>query len=171
MVTIGKIIATHGVRGELKVASYSDVPGRFEGLRQVQIDISPGGRTFTVLGSRRSAEGYLLRFASIETPEAASPLIGRLLQIPEERLTPPSKDLYYEYQLIGMNVQTEDGVSLGVLKEVLSTSSNAVFVVEGPRGAEYLIPGTKEFVPSVDVQGQTMVVRRVAGLLDANNAL
>ncbi|TLY19601.1 MAG: 16S rRNA processing protein RimM, partial [Nitrospirae bacterium] len=45
MVTIGKIIATHGVRGEVKVASYSDVPGRFENLKQVHMEISSGPRT------------------------------------------------------------------------------------------------------------------------------
>ena len=76
MVTIGKIIATHGVRGEVKVASYSDVPGRFENLKQVQVEVSSGARTLEVLGSRRTAQGYLLHFADIATPEAASPLIG-----------------------------------------------------------------------------------------------
>lgn len=171
MVTIGKILATHGVKGEVKVASYSDVPGRFEGLKQVQVEGSSGARTLAVLGSRRSAEGYLLRFASVATPEEASPFIGGLLQIPEERLAPPSEDHYYEYQLVGMEVRSEDGMSLGVLKEVLPTNSNAVFVVQDSQGAEHLIPGTKELVRSVDVTGHTMVVRRVPGLLDANNAL
>ena len=171
MVTIGKIVETHGVRGEVKVASYSDVPGRFETLKQVQVEVSSGARTLAVLGSRRAAEGYLLRFASIATPEAASPLIGGLLQIPEERLAPPSKDRYYEYQLVGMDVRSEDGRSLGVLTEVLTTNSNAVFVVKDSGGTEHLIPATRELVRSVDLDGQTMVVRQVPGLLDEDHAL
>ena len=171
MVTIGKIIATHGVRGEVKVASYSDVPGRFENLKEVQVEVSSGSRTLAVLGSRRAAQGYLLHFSAITTPEAASPLIGGLLQIPEERLEPPSKDRYYEYQLVGMDVRSEDGRSLGVLTEVLTTNSNAVFVVKDFGGAEHLIPATRELVRSVDLDGQTMVVRRVPGLLDEDHAL
>ena len=172
MVTIGKIIATHGVRGEVKVASYSDVPGRFENLKQVHMEISSGPRTLAVWGSRRAAEGYLLRFAAIAALEEASPLVGGLLQIPEERLAPPSKDQYYEYQLVGMDVRSEDGRALGVLKEVLTTNSNAVFVVEDPDdGTEHLIPATRELVRSVDVDGHTMVVRRVPGLLDEDHAL
>jgi len=171
MVTIGKIIATYGVKGEVKVASYSDVPGRFEKLKQVQVETSSGPLTLAVLGSRRAAEGYLLRFAAVATPEEASPLVGGLLQIPEERLAPPSKDRYYEYQLVGMDVRSEDGRALGVLKEVLTTNSNAVFVVEDSGGTEHLIPATRELVRSVDVDGQTMVVRRVPGLLDEDHAL
>ena len=171
MVTIGKIIATHGVRGEVKVASYSDVPGRFENLKQVQVEVSSGARTLAVLGSRRAAQGYLLHFVAITTPEAASPLIGGLLQIPEERLAPPSKDRYYEYQLVGMDVRSEDGRSLGVLTEVLTTNSNAVFVVKDSGGTEHLIPATRELVRSVDLDGQTMVVRQVPGLLDEDHAL
>jgi 16S rRNA processing protein RimM len=93
------------------------------------------------------------------------------LQIPEERLAPPSKDQYYEYQLVGMDVRSEDGRALGVLKEVLTTNSNAIFVVEDPDGTEHLIPATRELVRSVDVDGHIMVVRRVPGLLDEDHAL
>jgi 16S rRNA processing protein RimM len=168
MVTIGKIVGTHGTGGEVKVASYSDVPGRFEGLKQVQVQSSSEVQTLLVLSSRRSAQGYLLRFASIETPEAAKPIIGGILQIPEERLAPPSEDRYYQYQLLGMDVRVEDGTRLGVIKEVLTTNGNAVFVVENSEGGEYLIPATKELVRSVDVEAQTMLVRPMAGLLDGN---
>jgi 16S rRNA processing protein RimM len=166
MVTIGKIIGTHGVGGEVKVTSYSDVPGRFEGLKQVQVQVLSGVKTLSVQSSRRSSQGYLLRFASIETPEAARPIIGGMLQIQEERLPPPSEDQYYQYQLLGMDVRFEEGARLGVIKEVLTTNGNAVFVVEDSVGVEHLIPATKELVRSVDVDTRTMLVRPVAGLLD-----
>ena len=171
MVTIGKIIGTHGLGGEVKVTSYSDVPGRFEALTQVQVQNPLGSRTLAVLGRRRSARGYLLRFESIATPEVARSLVGGFLQIPEERLAPPAEDRYYEYQLLGMHVRDEDGAHVGVLKDILTTTGNAVFVVENARGVEHLIPGTKELVRSVDVEGQVMVVRRAPGLLDEHDAL
>ncbi|HEY3196820.1 MAG TPA: ribosome maturation factor RimM [Nitrospirales bacterium] len=171
MVTIGKIIGTHGVGGEVKVTSYSDVPGRFEALTQVEVQNSLGSRTLEVSGYRRTARGFLLRFESIATPEVARSLVGGFLMIPEERLAPPAADRYYEYQLLGMNVRDEDGAHVGILKEILATTGNAVFVVENGRGAEHLIPGTKELVRSVDVDGQIMVVRRAPGLLDEHDAL
>ena len=70
-----------------------------------------------------------------------------------------------------MDVRSEDGRSLGVLTEVLTTNSNAVFIVKDVGGTEHLIPATRELVRSVDLDGQTMVVRRVPGLLDEDHAL
>jgi 16S rRNA processing protein RimM len=167
MVTIGRIIGTHGVAGEVKVTSYSDVPGRFERLKQVQVQVPSGAKTLSVVSTRRSARGYLLRFASVESPEAAKPIIGGILQIQEERLPPPSEDQYYQYQLLGMDVRLEEGgVRLGVIKEVLTTSGNAVFIVEDSNGVEHLIPAIKQLVTSVDVETQTMLVRPIAGLLN-----
>ena len=171
MVTIGKIFATHGVRGEVKVKSYSDVPGRFERLRRVVVEGPTGGRTLTVSRSRRTAKGYLLEFETIESLEAAKLLVGSVLQIPEERLAAPSDDRYYEYQLVGMEVQTEDGVYVGCLREIWPTPGNPVFLVEGPTGVEHLIPATKEIVQTVDLDRQRMVVRAVPGLLGEDHAL
>jgi 16S rRNA processing protein RimM len=171
MVTIGKILGTHGVAGEVKVASFSDVPQRFETLKEVQVQARSGARTLEVLGHRRTAKGYLLRFSSIESPESARALVGALLQIPEEPLAPPSPDQYYEYQLVGMNVRSEDGRLIGRIKEVLTTHSNAVLVVEDARGVEHLLPATKEIVRSVDMEGQTMVVREALGWLSDDDAL
>lgn len=167
MVAIGKIVRVHGVHGDVKVRSYSDVPRRFEELKQVMV-LGPAGepRMLTVRASRSMAEGYLIAFEGVETPEAAEPLVGSLLQIPQERLAPLADGQYYECDLLGMDVWTEEGTSLGVLVEVLSTRSNAVFVVRGPQDVEHLIPGTKEVVRMVDVPGRRMIVRKVAGLLE-----
>jgi len=171
MVTIGRILAAHGVQGAVKVVSYSDVPGRFEHLKQVIVEGPLAMQTLTVERARRAAQGYLLSFDTINTPEAAAPLIGSFLLIPEERLAPLSDDRYYEYQLVGMEVRTEDGTYVGTLKEVLTTKSNAVFVVEALEGGEHLIPATKEIVRVVDLDGQRMVIRRVPGLLDETHAV
>jgi 16S rRNA processing protein RimM len=171
VVTIGKILATHGVEGAVKVQSYSDVPDRFENLKQVIVEGSLARRTLTVESVRRVPQGYLLSFDTINTSEAAASLIGNFLLIPEERLAPLSDDRYYEYQLVGMEVRTEDGTYVGMLKEVLTTKGNAVFVVEPLEGGEHLIPATKEIVRVVDLDGQRMVIRRVPGLLDETHAV
>jgi 16S rRNA processing protein RimM len=69
-----------------------------------------------------------------------------------------------------MEVRTEEGTSLGTIAEVLPTRSNAVFVIRGSGGQEHLIPGTKQIVRAVDVPGRRMTVRRVAGLLEEEDA-
>ncbi len=167
MVTIGKIVRVHGICGEVKVVSLSDAPRRFEELRRVTVTGPTGGqREVAVLASRRTAGGYLIAFEGLETLDAAASLVGSLLQISQESVAPLPDGQYYECDLLGMDVRTEDGASLGTIKEILPTGSNAVFVVREPEGVEHLIPGTKEVVRTVDVPGRRMTVRRVAGLLE-----
>jgi 16S rRNA processing protein RimM len=167
-VTIGKIVSTHGVRGAVNVQSYSDVPGRFEHLEWTLV----GGKVLLKVAHRqRTAKGYVVSFETIASPEEARSLVGSTLEIPEERLPAGSPDLYYECQLVGMKVQTEDGTSVGRLREVLPTPGNPVFVVEGPAGVEHLIPATKQIVRKVDVERQQMVVRHIPGLFEADHAV
>ncbi len=121
-------------------------------------------------GARRTGEGYLLALEGVDTPEAAASLVGSLLQIPLEQSPLLPEGQYYERDLLGMEVRTEEGTSLGTIADVLPTGSNAVFVVRGSGGREHLIPGTKQIVRAVDVPGRRMTVRRVAGLLEEEDA-
>lgn len=166
-VTIGKIVRAHGLRGEVQILSMSDAPGRFEDLKRVTV-VDPGGgrRDLTVRTSRRATAGYLVAFKGVGTREAASPLVGGLLQIPEVDRAPLSEGRYYESDLMGMEVKTEAGHLLGSIAEILPTGSNAVLVVRSAQGGEHLIPGTKEVVRAVDIPGRSMTIRPVAGLLD-----
>jgi 16S rRNA processing protein RimM len=168
LVTIGKIVSTHGVHGAVNIASFSDVPGRFEHLEWVMVG---GQQLLKVVQSRRTAKGYVLAFETIESREKAQLLVGSALEIPEEQLPAGWNDHYYECQLVGMQVQAEDGTCIGRLREVLPTPGNPVFVVEGPTGEEHLIPGTKQIVRLVDVERHQMVVRCIPGLLEADHAV
>ncbi|TLY36194.1 MAG: 16S rRNA processing protein RimM [Nitrospirae bacterium] len=171
MVAIGKVLGVHGLRGDVRVQSYSDVPGRFEGLRKVtMLNPRTGARTLVVQGVRSTPSGYLVNFEGIDTPEAAASLVGAILQIPQQPLAPLSDDRYYECDLLGMEVRTEEGLVVGALTDILSTTSNAIFVVRGAEGSEHLIPATKEIVRTIDVPHRMMTVRQMAGLLDEGAA-
>ena len=172
MVTIGKIVRVHGVRGDVKVQSFSDVPDRLETLKRVTV-AGPGVglRDLAVRASRRTVGGgYLIAFEGFETPEAVAPLVGGLLQIPHESVIPLPDGQFYQRDLMGMMVRTEEGMPLGTLADILPTGANAVFVVRGAAGGEHLIPATKEVVRAVDVPGRLMTIRRVAGLLEGEAA-
>lgn len=131
-----------------------------------------GGKVLLkVVHSRSTAKGHVLAFETIASPEEAQRLVGSTLEIPEEPLVASCEDQYYECQLVGMEVQTEDGTPVGRLREVLPTPANPVFVVEGRAGAEHLIPATKQIIRKVDVERQQMVVRCIPGLLEADHAL
>src|SRR5207244_7373549 len=85
LVTIGKVARAHGMCGEVKVQSLSDVAGRVETLERVLVVDRHGTlRELTVRASRRAADGYLLGFDRIPTPGAAACLVGAWLQLPAE---------------------------------------------------------------------------------------
>jgi len=169
LVAIGKVLRAHGVRGEVKVQSLSDVPHRFETLTRVVVTDPAGARReLDVRACRKMANDYLVTFEGIETLEAAASLIGSLVQIPEERLAPLPDGRYYQHDLLGMAVRTEDGMPVGTLADILPTGANAVFVVREEAGREHLIPATSEVVRTVDVPGRQMTIRRIAGLLEGD---
>ena len=165
--TIGKVLRVHGVRGDVKVQSLSDVPGRFDTLTKVTL-AGPDGtrREMEIRSSRRMVNDYLIAFEGIDTAEAAAPLVGSLLQIADDQVAPLPDGQYYQHDLLGIEVRTEEGMPLGTLAAIFPTGANDVFVVQGKEGREHLIPATKEVVRAVDVAGRLMTIRRMPGLLE-----
>jgi 16S rRNA processing protein RimM len=165
LVTIGKIERHFGVRGEFKVRSLSDVPGRLDGLKQVQV-LAPSGQTIekTVTHVRRAGSTYIMGLAGVTTPEEAVMLRGGLIQVPRISASSLAADVYFECDLVGMTVEDERGVEVGLLEAILEIPDNRLFVVR--KGTEeVLIPAAKSFVTSVDLVRRRMVVRGIEDLV------
>jgi 16S rRNA processing protein RimM len=170
-VTIGKIERHFGVRGEFKVRSLSDVPGRLDHLKQVQV-VAPTGQTVekTVTHVRRAGLTYIMGLAGVTTPEEAIMLRGGLIQAPRSPASALSADVYFECDLIGMTVENERGIEVGVLETILEIPENQVFVVR--KGAEeVLIPAAKNFVTSVDLARRRMTVCGIDDLVEDHHAV
>jgi 16S rRNA processing protein RimM len=106
----------------------------------------------------------LLRLRGVGDREAAEQLRDQLVQIPAEEASPLEEDEYYLHQVLGMEVETEEGEPLGEVVEVLSPpDANDVFIVHGLRG-ELLIPSIEEVILELDLEEGRMVVRPLPGL-------
>jgi len=160
-VTIGVITSPFGVKGEVKAHPYTDFPERFEDLVEVLVaGGNVGSRMMKIEGVRYHKGAVLIKFAGIGDMTAAESLRGAELRIREADLMPLEKDEYYIHDIIGMDVVTTEGESLGKVKEVLRSAANDVYVTE-----RAMIPAVKEFVRSVDVGAKKMVVQPVEGLV------
>ena len=171
LVTIGKIERPFGVRGEFKVRSLSDVPGRLDQLKQVQV-LRPTGQMVdrTVTGVRRAGSTYIMGLEGVTTPEEAGMLRGGLIQVPRSPAATLSADVYFECDLIGMTVENERGEEVGVLETILEIPDNHLFVVR--KGTEeVLIPAAKSFVTSVDLTRGRMMVRGIEDLVEDRHAM
>jgi 16S rRNA processing protein RimM len=171
LVTVGKIERPFGVRGEFKVRSLSDVPGRLDGLKQVQILESRGQVVNrTVAHVRRAGASYIMAFVGVTTPEEADMLRGGFIQVPRCPAATLSPDVYFEGDLVGMTVENERGDQVGVLERILEIHDNHIFVVrKGTK--EVLIPAAKSFVTSVDLAQCRMTVCGIDGLIEDRDAV
>jgi 16S rRNA processing protein RimM len=171
LVTIGRIERPFGVRGEFKVRSLTDVPGRLDHLTEVHILEQTGQMVDrTVTRVRRAGSAYIMGFAGVSTPEEAGTLRGGLIQVPRASAAALPADVYLECDLIGMTAENERGEVVGVIEAILEIPDNRVFVVR--KGTEeVLIPAAKSFVTSVDLQRRRMMVRGIDDLIQDRHAL
>lgn len=165
---IGRIVRPHGVRGELRAEILTDYPDRVQILAHHHRTLYVGQthRPFTLTGVRFHQDAMLLTFKECTTRDEADTLRGALVEIPVEDAVPLEEGEYYHFQLLGMQVTTEEGEMLGDIVDVFSVpGANDVFVVHGPRG-EILIPAIEDVVIELNVAAGRVVIRLLPGLLD-----
>ena len=166
-ISIGQIVNTHGIKGEVKAKVFSDRIDRFEGMKQIYAASDEKGkdrRMLTITGLRYQKGMALLTFQEIETMAEAEKLKNGFLQVPESELQPLPEGKHYIYQLEGLAVWEKD-VCYGKLAEVMQPGGNDVYVVcDGER--EILIPALKTVIKSVDLEKGRMEVELPSGLLE-----
>ncbi|MGI9951072.1 ribosome maturation factor RimM [Moorellaceae bacterium AZ2] len=164
-IAVGKVVSTHGHRGEVKVWPWTDFPERFRPGTRLFLH-AQGGACLTVARSRRQGKSVIVQFAEIQDLTAAEKLRGAILEVEPWEVEPLPPGRYYIFQLIGCRVYTEEGELLGELREVQQTGANDVFIVVTPEGKEILIPALKEVVREIDVGQKIIRVKLIPGLLD-----
>jgi len=157
-VAVGKIVKPFGVRGQVRVLSLTDVPGRLESLNEVKLETSTGQALMTkVTDVQGDGRGYLMRFAAFSSPEDVAGYRGAWIKIPQGKVPPAPADHFYQFELIGLTVREESGEELGVLEEVIETSAQHLFVIRG-HGREWLLPAAKKWIVTINVPNKEMIV-------------
>lgn len=157
LIAVGKVVAPHGVRGELRIMPLTDFPDRFERLSTVNLD----EQTPLAIEHVKYHKHYvLLKFKGYDSRNAIDCLRGKILYITRDKLMPLPEGRYYHFDLIGLAVFTEDDQYLGKVTEILETGSNDVYVteIEQPGAKPLLIPALKQVVKKIDLISKRMVV-------------
>jgi 16S rRNA processing protein RimM len=161
LLAVGRIARAHGVHGEVAVQPLSEVPSRFSSGSVLLLG-PDGERPLTVRSARPHGRRLLIRFEEVADRTEAEALHGRLLLAGADTAPSAPAEGFWVHQVVGLEVITEGGRSLGPVREVLHTAANDVWVTES--GA--LIPALKSVVASVDVEAGRVTVREVPGLLE-----
>ncbi len=161
---IGRVIKPHGVKGKVKVKYYgSDLQG-LSLYREIFIEDEKGRpEAYEILEAIPQPPRLILRLKGIEKIEEAESLTGREILVNREALLEPEEGEYYWVDVLGIEVETQEGRRIGKVKEIFSTGANDVYVVEGKKG-EILLPATEEVIRSIDVKKRVMKVVRKEGL-------
>ncbi len=157
---IGKIIGVHGIKGEIKVMPYGDL----DGLAWNAVYIAGKEGAYGIKRIRPHKGLYIVELEGISTRDEAGNLTGREVSVPKEDVPPPKDDEYYYFDLIGMEVWTDDGRLLGRIVNIIETGSNDVLEIKGPLG-DVLVPATRESVKEVSLEKKKVIVHLLQGLL------
>lgn len=155
-IVIGKILAPHGVRGDVRVAPLTDFPERFKKLKTALLN---DGTSLQVSNVKYHKNFVLLKFNGLETKNDVESLRGKFIQIERKDLFPLPKGHYYIFDIIGMDVLNEQGNYLGKVSDVLQTGSNDVYVVEAADAKTVLIPAIKQVVLNIDMDTKKITVK------------
>ena len=154
-VVVGRVRGVRGLKGELHVEPLTDSPTRFSPGSVLLVDDAP----FRVERSRPGKAGLVVKLDSVNDRNAAEAMRGSLFTVSADAVAPLSGPSYYHFQIIDMEVRTDDGEPLGRVQEILLTGSNDVYLVRDEKGSETLIPSLSDVVLDVDLQRNRMTVR------------
>lgn len=168
---VGKIVNTHGIRGEVRVISQTDFaleryrPGKTLVLfRENQAPL-----TLTIDTYRRHKNFDLLSFEGYPSINQVESFRDGILKVAKEDRVELAENEFYYYEIIGAEVVTEEGKVIGKVKEILSPGANDVWVVQRKGKKDALLPYIDSVIKEVDVTAQKIIVEIPEGLLDDEN--
>ena len=169
---IGVITRSHGVHGEVKVFPTTDSPERFEEVSRVYIRSPRGDIEAEVEGVKYFNNLAIVKFSCFSNPEEIQGYAGADVMISRADAQPLEEGEYYIGDLIGCRVVADEdsescpGTELGILKDVLQTGANDVYVVKTRSGGEILLPVIPRCIKNVDIVNNIITVNVMKGLID-----
>lgn len=165
---VGVISNTHGVRGEVKIFPTTDDIRRFKKLRECMIDTGKEKIPVEVENCKFFKQTPILKFKSIDQLNDVERFKGKDLLVHRKHAVKLQKNEFFIADLIGLKVESDEGMNLGILTDVLQTGANDVYVVKMADGNEVLIPYIEQCIPEIHPETGKLTVHLLPGLLDLN---
>ncbi|WP_139904543.1 ribosome maturation factor RimM [Clostridium thermarum] len=153
--TIGQIINTHGVKGEIKVHPLTDDIKRFKKLKYVLLD----GEEKKVIWVKLQNDKAILKLEGIATMEEAEKLKNKYIKVKRKDAAKLPEGRYFVVDIIGCKVSDTNGKYIGEVKEVIFTGSNDVYWVKGEK--DVLVPVIESVVKDIDVENASIIIEPV----------
>lgn len=161
---VGKIVNTHGLRGEVKIVPWTDSPDVFEDISFVYAKRRNEEIKLTLSGIKYQKNNIIVKFKEINSIEEAETFKNSTLTADRKMLGELPEGVYYIADLIGCEVYEEDKEKIGILSDVFNTGANDIYAVSREKKKDLLIPVTDDSIISVDILNKKIIVRLMEGL-------
>lgn len=166
LVAIAKIVRTRGLRGELAADVLTDFPERFEGLVDVTAVLADGERReLKIEKFWFQKDRVVLKFEGFDKIESAEILRDAEICVPESEVIKLENDEFFDWELIGCEVETVGGETIGNVREIMRTGGTEVLLIDGPE-KEMMVPFAESICVDVDIEKKRIVVDPPEGLLE-----
>ncbi|OGO19195.1 MAG: 16S rRNA processing protein RimM [Chloroflexi bacterium RBG_16_48_8] len=159
---VGRIVRPHGVRGNLLVAAESEIIQCI--ASETQVFLGANHIAFTVRHFSSHRDQYLLSLEALNSREDAEAYREATLFVRFEDTSPLAEGVYFHWQLLGLNVVSDEDENLGTLEEIIETGANDVYLIHTHSGAELLLPAIESVIKSIDLEKNLMIVHLLPGL-------
>jgi 16S rRNA processing protein RimM len=156
LIELGIVGAPFGVRGWIKLRSYTEPPDRLLEHRSLQLRLGGAWRTYRIEASGHSGGQLTVKLVGVEDRDEAQALRGAPIGVLRSELPPRSDKDFYRADLIGCEVLNLKGVRLGVVQHFVEIPAHALMVVRGEH--EYWVPAVPQHLRRVDLQARQVIV-------------
>ncbi len=163
---VGVIVTTHGIRGEVKVFPTTDDVRRFDELKTCMVDAKRERIPLEVSSVKYFKQFVILGFKGYENINDVLGFVKKDLLVERKDAVELKPGEYFICDLIGNKVVADTGEELGVIKDVITSSANNVYVVKRPEGKDLLVPVIPQCVLGHDTEAKVTRVHLIDGLLD-----
>ena len=164
LLEVGQIVNTYGIKGFVKVNPLVDNNNQFKSFKIIYIQEKKNVKELYIEEVKFSKNLVLLKFKGIETIEQAEELRNMYIQAKRSDIK-LEKGAHFIVDLIGLEVYTEEGELIGILKEVLQPGANDVYIVEDKAKKEILLPVIPDVIKKVDIENKKVIVKLIEGLI------
>ena len=157
---IGQVVNTFGIKGFIKVKPFTDDITRFDNLKNIYIK----DKQYEIEEVKYHKDMVLLKIKGIDRIEDAEFLRNCYLEINREDGN-LEEGAYYIVDLLGLDVITDTGKSLGKIDDIYNTGSNDIYVVKDELGNQILLPAIKDVIKKIDLENKNIIVHLIKGLI------
>ncbi|MEE1224691.1 MAG: ribosome maturation factor RimM [Clostridia bacterium] len=161
----GKIVNTHGLRGEVKIVPWTDSPETFEDIEYVYIKNKTGEMRLDISGLKYQKNNIIVKFKQIDSIEEAEKFKNKTVYVEREMLGELPEGVYYIADLIGLTAVTPEGEEVGTLVDVFNTGSNDIYDIKREGKKNLLLPHIDDVI-TVELENERIVIRIPEGLDD-----